>query len=81
MRTTQQSQSPETETIWISHPEDTQTVTRPEGRFTIIASSNREARKFLNSNPYSAARAFIDGEFDVRRRHPRRHPMLLESKP
>ncbi len=67
MRAAQQSQSPETETLWIRQPGGhSNCYSDLEGRFTIVASGNREARNFLNSNSYSAAMAFIKGEFDVR---------------
>lgn len=67
MRTIQQSHNPETKTLWIRQPGGhSNCYSDLEGRFTIIASGNGEARKFSNSNSYSAAMAFIKGEFDVR---------------
>ncbi len=67
MRTIQQPRQSEAETIWISQPGGrSNCYSDPESRFTVIASGNREAKKFLTRDPYSAAMAFIKGEFDVR---------------
>ncbi len=52
--------------VWISQPGGhSNCYSDPQGRFVIVAAGDREARDYLHSNAYSAAVAFVEGEFDV----------------
>ncbi len=53
--------------LWISQPGGhSNCYSDPQGSFVIIASGSREASQYLHSNAYSAAIAFVQGEFDIR---------------
>jgi cyclopropane-fatty-acyl-phospholipid synthase len=53
--------------FWVSHPGGRYNVyTDPEGRFSLRAPGKTDVRHFLALDAYSAAKAFVDGHFDVR---------------
>lgn len=60
-------QSSDTNHFWISQPEQqTNFFSDPDGRFTIVGSSQMDGRQYLKLDAYSAAAAFVEGKFDVR---------------
>lgn len=59
-------QSSDTNHFWISQPEEQANFfSDPDGRFTLVGSSNVDARQYVKLDAYSAAAAFVDGKFDV----------------
>lgn len=52
--------------IWTSQPEGrSNCYSDPEGRFSIVAADDGDARGFLRMDAYSAALAFVEGRFAV----------------
>ncbi len=52
--------------IWISQPGGhSNCYSDPEGRFVMVTSGNRDVKKHLQGSPYSAAKAFVEGDLDV----------------
>jgi len=53
--------------LWVIPPNRPSDVyTDPEGRFSLRARGETDVRHFLDLDAYSAAKAFVDGRFDVR---------------
>lgn len=52
--------------FWVSQPDGrTNVYSDPGGRFTLIANGDTDARQILKLDAYSAADAFVDGQFEV----------------
>lgn len=65
MRSSPRQQAPDSR-HWVKQPGGPSNVfTGPEGRFTVVARDNIDARHFLRLDAYSAANAFVDGRFEV----------------
>lgn len=52
--------------IWISEPEGrTNAYADPDGRFVIVGADHNDPREYLRMDAYSAAMAFVNGEFEI----------------
>ena len=67
MRATPQEYKSESSRVWIDRPGGrTNCYSGPEGRFAVIASGRGEINRYIHSDAYSTATAFVDGKLDVR---------------
>jgi cyclopropane-fatty-acyl-phospholipid synthase len=61
-----QRHSSEKDEVWVSEPGGrSNCYSDPEGRFAIVAAGSHEPGQYLKMDAYSAASAFIEGDFDV----------------
>jgi cyclopropane-fatty-acyl-phospholipid synthase len=59
-------QSSDSNHVWISQPEGrTNVYSDPDGRFSVIAADDADARRCMQMDAYSAAMGFVEGKFDV----------------
>jgi cyclopropane-fatty-acyl-phospholipid synthase len=67
MQTPLEQHTSDSRVFWISQPDGRSNVlTDPVGRFSITAKGETDVRHFLKLDAYSAAKAFVEGHFEVR---------------
>jgi cyclopropane-fatty-acyl-phospholipid synthase len=59
--------SSETNHLWVIQPDERSNYySDPDGRFAVVADGDTDVHQFLRMDPYSAAKAFVDGKIDIR---------------
>lgn len=67
MGTIPEPHSPDTDRHWVGQTEGKSSFHKgPNGSFTFVSSRNTDVRQYLRLDSYSAAKAFVEGKFDVR---------------